>query len=131
MSHWILRIGVGLFGLMYCLSAGQFILTKQIGFISYAAVTPAEVWTVRNLGVRLLGIGVGMLIVSVANNAAGIALMLTVRIISDMGDLINSVATPGLEPLVAGGLAIFVTAELALLVLAVRLLRNGQSAGMR
>lgn len=124
MVHHILRLATGLLGFMYAWSAAQFILQQQIAFISYNPVTAPEIWTVRNLGARLLGIAVGMILVSVMNSVRGIALMLTVRLVSDAGDWINSLLTPGLDPFVSRMLAVFVVIELALLTLALREMRQ-------
>jgi len=45
-----------LLGLMYLKSGYDFIITKNLKFIHYTAISSLEIRTVRNLGARLLAI---------------------------------------------------------------------------
>lgn len=103
----------GLLGLMYLASAYSFITTHSIDFIHYTASSTQEVWTVRNLGIRLLAIGAGLLGAVILRRRDLLALMLSVRLIADCGDFLNSLVTPGLDAFVARTLAVFVMIEMA------------------
>lgn len=55
----IIQIVAVLSALMYVQSFNGFVFGKEINFIQYIPQTNLELWTVRNLGIRLLAIAVG------------------------------------------------------------------------
>lgn len=117
----VVQVVAALLALMYVKAAWDFITTHQIELVHYSASTALETWTVRNLGVRLLAIAVGFIVALVSRNRDLLALMFVVRLVSDVGDLLNSAFTPGLEAFVVPLIAIFVAIEFACLVLLLRM----------
>lgn len=111
-----IQIVGALAALTYVQSAYVFITTHHISFIHYTASGPLEVWTIRNLGVRLLAIAVGFILALLLRNKSMLALMFAVRLTADMGDLINSVTTPNLPAMVGQILTGFVVMEALCLI---------------
>lgn len=110
-SYRIIQIVASLLALMYVQSFYGFVFDKEINFIHYSPQSNLEIWTVRNLGVRLLAIAVGFFIALLLRNKIILAVMFAVRLTADVGDLINSANTPGLAPMVGQILAVFVVIE--------------------
>jgi len=107
----IIQIVAVLSALMYVQSFNGFVFGKEINFIQYIPQTNLELWTVRNLGIRLLAIAVGFFIALLLRNKTILAVMFTVRLTADIGDLINSATTPNLAPMVWQILTVFVVIE--------------------
>jgi hypothetical protein len=105
----------GVLGCMYLVSGYIFITTRSIEFVHYTGVSAQEVWTIRNLGVRVLAIGIGLLLALLMRRKDALALMLLVRLCADVGDFTNSALTPGLDASVARTLAVFCVVELVAL----------------
>lgn len=120
-QYRIVQVIAALLALMYVDSARKFVFTHQIDFVHYAASSPVEVWTVRNLGLRLLAIGVGFIIALVAKDRRMLAMMFAVRLVADAGDTLNSAMTPGLASFVVPVLGLFVAVELGCLVVLLRM----------
>lgn len=110
--YTIIQVFAALMALMYVQSFYGFVFGKEISFIQYRPESALEIWTVRNLGIRLLAISVGFFIALWLRNKSFLAAMFAVRLTADGGDLINSATTPGMAPMVWQILAVFVAIEL-------------------
>lgn len=109
---WLaIQVVAGGLGLMYLVTGYTFITTPRIEFIHYTGVSSREIWTVRNLGVRVLAIGDGLVVALLLRRRDLLPLMLMVRFISDLGDFANSAMTNGLDPTVPGMPALFCSIE--------------------
>lgn len=111
-----------LLGLMYLKSGYDFIITKQIEFIHYTAISSLEIWTVRNLGARLLAISVGFLAALFLNDRRMLALMFLVRLTADIRDFFNSMNTAGLDSFVVPVLGAFVCIETLCLLMLMKII---------
>lgn len=107
----ILKIIAVIFGIMYIQSGTEFIFTHKINFIEYLPNSSAEIWTVRNLGGRLLAIGIGFILAVLFNKKETIALIFAIRLIADSVDLWNSMVTPNLASFIVPVLGVFVAIE--------------------
>lgn len=105
-----------LLALMYVQSFYGFVFGKEINFIHYTPQSNIEIWTVRNLGIRLLAIAVGFFIALFLRNKTFLAAMFAVRLTADLGDLINSATTEGLAPMIWQMLSVFVGIEFLCLI---------------
>ncbi len=121
LQYRLVRAIGALLALMYVDSARKFVFTHNIDFVHYVATSPVEVWTVRNLGLRLLAIASGFIIALVAKDRRMLAMMFAVRLIADAGDTLNSAMTPGLEGFVVPVLGLFVAVELGCLIALLRM----------
>ena len=120
----IIQIVAVLSALMYVQSFNGFVFGKEINFIQYIPQTNLELWTVRNLGIRLLAIAVGFFIALLLRNKTILAVMFTVRLTADIGDLINSATTPNLAPMVWQILTVFVVIEFLCLMGLIHLIKK-------
>lgn len=120
----VIKIVALIFALMYIKSAYDFIFSHEISFVNYAANSPAEIWVVRNLGIRLLAIGIGFLAALALKNYGFLALMFAVRLVADVGDLFNSIYTPNLENFVTLVLTVFVIIELTCFLLLIKIIKQ-------
>ena len=107
----IIQVVAALLALMYVQSFYGFVFGREISFIHYTPLSELEIWTVRNLGIRLLAIAIGFFIALGLNNKTILAVMFAVRLTADVGDLINSATTPNMAPMVWQILSIFVAIE--------------------
>lgn len=114
----------GLLALMYAFSAYDFIVNHHVSFIGYTAAEPFAQWAVANLGARLLGIACGFGVALVARSASLLALMLVVRLSSDVTDLWISTHTAGVAPSVGLVLMVFVSIEAICLAVLVHRIRT-------
>lgn len=120
-QYRIVQFIAALLALMYVDSARKFVFTHQIDFVHYVASSPVEVWTVRNLGLRLLAIAAGFIIALVAKDRRMPAMMFAVRLVADAGDTLNSAMTPGLASFVVPVLGLFAAVELGCLIVLLRM----------
>lgn len=111
----VVQVVAALMALMYVMSTYEFIHSHTVRFIGYTATGPEAVWTLNNLAIRLFGIAVGFFVALAARSEAMLALMFTVRLVADVGDLLNSVLVAGIPSSVPSILAVFVLVEAACL----------------
>jgi len=112
MLSWrAIQVIAGGLGVMYLVSGYQFITTHSISFISYTGASAQEIWTIRNLGIRILAIGIGLLVALASRRKDLLLLLLLLRLLADLGDCANSALTPGIDGSVARTLALFCTVE--------------------
>lgn len=125
----IIQIVAALMAIMYVQSFFGFVFQKEISFIRYQPQTALEIWTVRNLGIRLLAIAVGFFIALLLRNKTFLAVMFAIRLTADVGDLINSAITPELDQMIWQILTVFVSIELLSLVGLLYILKKEKSNG--
>ncbi|MBX7056749.1 MAG: hypothetical protein K1X75_01695 [Leptospirales bacterium] len=123
--YLLVQLIAAFFALNYLQSFYAFYTTHQVSFVGYTATDPLAIWTVRNLGVRLLAIAVGFLVALLSRSKSMLALMFAVRLAADLGDLINSATTPGLDAFVPQILGVFASIE-ALCLLCLLWLRRSE-----
>lgn len=87
----------------------------QVSFINYTAQTPSELWALKNLAARLIGISIGFIIALALRNRLMLALMFAVRLSADSIDCWTSWHTQGVDASV--GVTLLVVSIIELLVL--------------
>ncbi len=112
----IIQVVAFVLALMYAQSFYGFVFNKEINFIHYTPQSNIETWTVRNLGIRLLAIAVGLFIAVFSKSKKILAMAFAIRLTADAGDLINSATMQGIAPMVWQILSVFVTIEFLCLV---------------
>ena len=117
-----------LLALMYVQSFYGFVFGKEISFIHYTPQSNIEIWTVKNLGIRLLAIAIGFFIALGLKNKTILAVMFAVRLTADVGDLINSATTPSLASMVWQILIVFVLIEFLCLVGLIFIIKKEENA---
>lgn len=114
--YTIIKAVAVLLALMYVQSFYGFVFNKEINFIHYTPQSNIEIWTVRNLGIRLLAIAAGLFIAVFSKSKKMLAMAFAIRLTADAGDLINSATMQGIASMVWQILSVFVTIEFLCLI---------------
>lgn len=124
----VVQVIAALLALMYVTSTYTFIHDHDVRFIGYTATSPEAIWTLNNLAIRLFAIAVGFFIALAARSEPMLALMFTVRLVSDAGDLLNSALVAGIPSSVPAILAVFLAVEAPCLAVLLVRLRGARAA---